>query len=270
MSFELTLSIALLNILSSTLVHPPFASSRRTHNENTKISLKRLASDLSTVSLASRNSRESSNRSRHVVPCSAKMRSSSQMIASFLSSHVYLGRYFSMQKSVLLYSEWEAQLIGRSGYRQPIPVCLKRKDLKGELERAIHSTYMHQNRGTCTCAFDPLFVFPSIDRPMIPLALSSFPPSPKRQIKPLQILKPRSRPLSLPSGAVGTTCKASASSRPKALLYPSGRANLVPEKARAGVTLPLPLKMTRAIMKVWCLKFRQKNGKAEQSPDQGE
>jgi len=34
--------------------------------------------------------------------------------------------------------------------KQPIPVCLKRKDLKGELERAIHSTYMHQNRGTCT------------------------------------------------------------------------------------------------------------------------
>jgi len=34
--------------------------------------------------------------------------------------------------------------------KQPIPVCLKRKDLKGELERAISSTYMHQNRGTCT------------------------------------------------------------------------------------------------------------------------
>jgi len=34
--------------------------------------------------------------------------------------------------------------------KQPIPVCLKRKNLKGELERAIFSTYMHQNRGTCT------------------------------------------------------------------------------------------------------------------------
>lgn len=34
--------------------------------------------------------------------------------------------------------------------RQPIPVCLKRKDLKGELERAISSTYMNQNKGTCT------------------------------------------------------------------------------------------------------------------------
>ena len=29
-------------------------------------------------------------------------------------------------------------------------MSLKRKDLKGELERAISSTYMHQNRGTCT------------------------------------------------------------------------------------------------------------------------
>ncbi|RDB18954.1 putative ribosome biogenesis protein C8F11.04 [Hypsizygus marmoreus] len=34
--------------------------------------------------------------------------------------------------------------------KQPIPVCLKRKDLKAELERAISSTYMNQNQGTCT------------------------------------------------------------------------------------------------------------------------
>ncbi|KAG6919609.1 hypothetical protein DXG01_003473 [Tephrocybe rancida] len=34
--------------------------------------------------------------------------------------------------------------------KQPIPVCLKRKDLKGELERAVSSTYMNQNQGTCT------------------------------------------------------------------------------------------------------------------------
>ncbi|KAG6379094.1 ribosomal protein L1p/L10e family-domain-containing protein [Boletus reticuloceps] len=34
--------------------------------------------------------------------------------------------------------------------KQPIPVCLTRKDLKGELERAIESSYMHQNKGTCT------------------------------------------------------------------------------------------------------------------------
>lgn len=33
--------------------------------------------------------------------------------------------------------------------RQPIPVCMTRKDLKGELERAISSTYFHQNQGTC-------------------------------------------------------------------------------------------------------------------------
>ncbi|KAF8627414.1 hypothetical protein AX17_006229 [Amanita inopinata Kibby_2008] len=34
--------------------------------------------------------------------------------------------------------------------KQPIPVSLVRKDLKKELERAISSTYMNQNRGTCT------------------------------------------------------------------------------------------------------------------------
>ncbi|KAI0824014.1 ribosomal protein L1p/L10e family-domain-containing protein [Trametes gibbosa] len=34
--------------------------------------------------------------------------------------------------------------------KQPIPVCLTRVDLKGELERAISSTYFHQNQGTCT------------------------------------------------------------------------------------------------------------------------
>ncbi|ESK82560.1 u3 snornp-associated protein cic1 utp30 family protein [Moniliophthora roreri MCA 2997] len=32
--------------------------------------------------------------------------------------------------------------------KQPIPVCLTRKDLKAELERAISSTYMNQNKGT--------------------------------------------------------------------------------------------------------------------------
>jgi ribosome biogenesis protein UTP30 len=44
-------------------------------------------------------------------------------------------------------------LLGKKWFdakKQPIPVCLTRKDLKGELERAIESTYMHQNRGTCT------------------------------------------------------------------------------------------------------------------------
>ncbi|KAJ7160877.1 ribosomal protein L1p/L10e family-domain-containing protein [Mycena filopes] len=34
--------------------------------------------------------------------------------------------------------------------KQPIPVCVTRKDLKAELERAISSTYMNQNQGTCT------------------------------------------------------------------------------------------------------------------------
>ncbi|KAK1224127.1 proteasome-interacting protein cic1 [Marasmius sp. AFHP31] len=32
--------------------------------------------------------------------------------------------------------------------KQPIPVCMTRKDLKAELERAINSTYMNQNKGT--------------------------------------------------------------------------------------------------------------------------
>ncbi|KAG0704849.1 ribosomal protein L1p/L10e family-domain-containing protein [Suillus ampliporus] len=44
-------------------------------------------------------------------------------------------------------------LLGKKWFdakKQPIPVCLTRKDLKGELERAVESTYMHQNRGTCT------------------------------------------------------------------------------------------------------------------------
>ncbi|KAG1906788.1 ribosomal protein L1p/L10e family-domain-containing protein [Suillus fuscotomentosus] len=44
-------------------------------------------------------------------------------------------------------------LLGKKWFdakKQPIPVCLTRKDLKGELERAIESSYMHQNRGTCT------------------------------------------------------------------------------------------------------------------------
>ncbi|KAA1476890.1 ribosomal protein L1 [Dentipellis sp. KUC8613] len=44
-------------------------------------------------------------------------------------------------------------LLGKAFFKakkQPIPVCLTRKDLKGELERAISSTYMHQNQGTCT------------------------------------------------------------------------------------------------------------------------
>ncbi|RPD56121.1 ribosomal protein L1 [Lentinus tigrinus ALCF2SS1-7] len=34
--------------------------------------------------------------------------------------------------------------------KQPIPVCITRNDLKGELERAISSTYFHQNQGTCS------------------------------------------------------------------------------------------------------------------------
>ncbi|KAG8947393.1 hypothetical protein FRC03_001048 [Tulasnella sp. 419] len=45
------------------------------------------------------------------------------------------------------------QLLGKMWFKakkQPIPVNLTRKDLKGHLERAISNTYMHQNQGTCT------------------------------------------------------------------------------------------------------------------------
>jgi len=36
-----------------------------------------------------------------------------------------------------------------STHRQPIPVNLLKRELKSELEKAISSTYMHQNAGTC-------------------------------------------------------------------------------------------------------------------------
>ncbi|KII90828.1 hypothetical protein PLICRDRAFT_158208, partial [Plicaturopsis crispa FD-325 SS-3] len=44
-------------------------------------------------------------------------------------------------------------LLGKKWFeakKQPIPVCMTRKNLKDELERAVTSTYMHQNQGTCT------------------------------------------------------------------------------------------------------------------------
>ena len=147
----------------STLVHRPFASSLRTHNENTKIFSRRQMSSLSIVLSGSRNSRESSNRSRLDVPCFVRMRSSSLTSASYLSSPVYSERYFSLQKSSCLRSAVNCvKAHGRTRldvFRQPIPVCLKRKDLKGELERAIFSTYMHQNRGTCTCAPQCILIY---------------------------------------------------------------------------------------------------------------
>jgi hypothetical protein len=71
----------------------------RTHSVNTKISLSRQASSSSVASLASRNSRESSNRSRHGVRCFARMSSSSPTTVSSPSFHVSLGRSFSLQKS---------------------------------------------------------------------------------------------------------------------------------------------------------------------------
>lgn len=66
-----------------------------------------------------------------------------------------LGRkFFEAKKCVLLFMRAVSVL---TYPRQPIPVNLTRKDLKGELERAISSTYMHQNNGTCRYAPD---IFP--------------------------------------------------------------------------------------------------------------
>ncbi|KZV79225.1 ribosomal protein L1 [Exidia glandulosa HHB12029] len=45
------------------------------------------------------------------------------------------------------------QLLGSKFFvakKQPIPVSLTKQDLKAELERAVESTYFHQNKGTCT------------------------------------------------------------------------------------------------------------------------
>jgi len=57
-------------------------------------------------------------------------------------------KWFEAKKYVIRLSTLYAKLTLPSTYRQPLPVCLTRKDLKAELERAINSTYMSQNRGT--------------------------------------------------------------------------------------------------------------------------
>ena len=68
-------------------------------------------------------------------------------------------KWFEAKKSVIHRVSFCRFGANRTLSRQPIPVCLTRKDLKGELERAISSTYMHQNKGTCTyvlCLFRSL------------------------------------------------------------------------------------------------------------------
>lgn len=57
-------------------------------------------------------------------------------------------KWFEAKKCVALVVTF--LIIKENGIRQPIPVCMTRKDLKSELERAIESSYMHQNKGTCT------------------------------------------------------------------------------------------------------------------------
>jgi ribosome biogenesis protein UTP30 len=44
---------------------------------------------------------------------------------------------------------------------------MTRKDLKGELERAIESSYMHQNRGTCTCVYFILLPEHKVDAKLV-------------------------------------------------------------------------------------------------------
>ena len=62
-----------------------------------------------------------------------------------------LGKIFFKAKKYDIPSECYGCVLLLTYYdRQPIPVCVTRKDLKGELERAISSTYFHQNQGTCT------------------------------------------------------------------------------------------------------------------------
>jgi len=57
--------------------------------------------------------------------------------------------FFNAKKYICLSTAVTVSLTSKF-LRQPIPVCLKRKDLKGELERAVSSTYFHQNQGTCS------------------------------------------------------------------------------------------------------------------------
>lgn len=61
-----------------------------------------------------------------------------------------LGKAFFNAKKYVRSSPTTALSLTWDSTRQPIPVCLTRKDLKGELERAVSSTYFHQNQGTCS------------------------------------------------------------------------------------------------------------------------
>lgn len=58
---------------------------------------------------------------------------------AFFNAKKYVGLFITVTHSVTY-----------NPSRQPIPVCLTRRDLKGELERAVSSTYFHQNQGTCS------------------------------------------------------------------------------------------------------------------------
>lgn len=61
-----------------------------------------------------------------------------------------LGKAFFNAKKYVCPSMSATPSLTSNRSRQPVPVCLKRKDLKGELERAVSSTYFHQNQGSCS------------------------------------------------------------------------------------------------------------------------
>lgn len=79
-----------------------------------------------------------------------------------MSFHYYLvclGKDSSRRKSEhTAFGMLELKLMGLFNrvIRQPIPVNLTRKNLKGELEGAINSTYFHQNQGTNSCVLKSL------------------------------------------------------------------------------------------------------------------
>ena len=127
---------------------------------------------------------------------------------------------FSAKKCVL-YSKWEAQLIGASDHRQPIPVCLKHKDLKGELEHAMHPTHMHQTRGTCMCAFTLFSCF--LGQTNDPLSSVKFGTPSQTPAKVLANLETVLPAVFTASRGGWDNMKSSAPSLRKALLYQFGR-----------------------------------------------
>ena len=176
----------------STLVHRPFASSLRTHSENTKISWKRQASGLSIVLSGLRNSRESSNRSRLDVPCFARMLSSSQTNVSYLSSPVYSERYSSLQKSscpsVQLRIAFRLTAVPDLAIRciQAAHPCLPQAQGPQRRTRARHFFHLHAPKPRDLHVRASLYLFMILQTDQWSLSdtvPSSLEPSPNRRLK---------------------------------------------------------------------------------------